>query len=462
MNLAATLTLRRCVGYGAAMDVRGERELQRLAREVLNAVDADQAEVVVNSGTSALTRFANNYVHQNVQETDLSVSVRAVIGTKIGIASSDVVTPEGLRDAARRAVELARLQSPNADFRSLPGPTPGQRVNSFVERTANFTPDQRAEVVRQICEASQRAGLVAAGAFRTQTSETAVINSLGVWAYHADTTADINTVVMGETSSGHAERLTLDAGEIDGSELAREAIEKCQRGADPQALEPGVYDVILEEYAVADIMDYFSYLAFGAQAFLERRSFMSGRLGERVMGENISIWDDGVSLQGIPAPFDAEGVARQRVDLIVNGQARDVVWDSYYGGMADHETTGHALPAGYTYGPMPFNMFLGTGDATKDEMIAATERGVWVSRFWYTRPVHPLNVVLTGMTRDGTFLIEAGKIVGPVKNLRFTQSYLEAMNNVEMIGRESRLLPSYWRVPALRIGGWNFTGATEF
>jgi len=158
-------------------------------------------------------------------------------------------------------------------------------------------------------------------------------------------------------------------------------------------------------------------------------------------------------------------VARQRVDFVVDGVARGVVWDSYYGGIAGEASTGHALPAGSTIGPLPGNLFLKPGDATKEEMVASTRRGVWVSRFWYTRPVRPLDVVITGMTRDGTFLIEDGKIVGPVRNLRFTQSYTEAMNHVEMIGRETRLLPSLagtCRVPALKIGAWEFTGATEF
>jgi predicted Zn-dependent protease len=246
--------------------------------------------------------------------------------------------------------------------------------------------------------------------------------------------------------------------------LAAEAIERCAQGANPRPLEPGAYDVILREYAVMDILDYFAYLAFGCQPYLEKRSFMSGRLGERVMGENISIWDDGLATDGVPEPFDAEGVARQRVDFVKNGVAGDVAWDSYYGGIGGHASTGHALPAGNTAGAIPSNLFLAPGEASLDDMVASTERGVLVSRFWYTRAVHPLTVVMTGMTRDGTFLIENGKVTAPVSNLRFTQSYLEAMNHVDMIGRETRLLlmdiAGCCRVPALKIKGWNFTGAT--
>jgi PmbA protein len=442
------------------MALRGEREVQRLARDVLSMVQADQAEVLIYGGTSALTRFANNYIHQNVQETSAGVRVRAVLGSKIGVAGTDALTPEGLRGVAERAVALARLQQENEDFRSLPSPSKVEQVDARLPRTAECSPERRAAVVSAVTSAAKASSLVAAGAFRTGESEMAVMNSLGVWAYHSDASADVNTVVMGETSSGYAERWTLDVDEIDGDALAAEAIDKCRRGTDPHALEPGQYDVILEEYAVADLMDYFAYLGFGAQAFIEQRSFMSGRLGERVMGENISIWDDGLSPLSVPSPFDAEGVGRRRVDFIEKGVARDVVWDSYYGGIAGHDSTGHALPAGETFGPIAGNMFLATGDATKEEMLASTQRGIWMSRFWYTRPVHPLTVLLTGMTRDGTFLIEDGKIVAPVQNLRFTQSYLEAMNQVEMIGRESRLLGSFGgacRVPALKVRNWNFT-----
>jgi predicted Zn-dependent protease len=442
------------------MDLRGERELGRIGRMVLDAVDADQAEVLLNNGTSALTRFANNYIHQNVEETSLSVTVRAVIGKKIGVASTDVTTDEGFKAAAQRAVAIAKLQADNPDFASLPSPTKITPVEAWNETTAAFSPEDRARVVEQICSAATNARLVAAGAFRTSRGELAVLNSLGVSAYHRIATADINTVVMGETSSGWSQRMTLDASEIDGALMAAEAIEKAQGGANPGQLEPGEYDVILEEDAVADILDYFAYLSLGAQAYVDKRSFMSGRIGERVMGENISIWDDGLSLAGVPAPFDYEGVAKQAVDFVVDGVAKGVVWDSYYGNIENQASTGHALPAGNTMGPIPGNLFMNTGDATKAEMIAATKRGVLVSRFWYTRSVHPLTVVMTGMTRDGTFLIEDGKISRPVANLRFTQSYLEAMNNVEMIGRDSRLMPmemgAACRVPALKIRGWNF------
>jgi predicted Zn-dependent protease len=317
--------------------------------------------------------------------------------------------------------------------------------------------------VSAICGEAASAGLVAAGAFRTGEHEVAVFNTKGVAAYECGASADVNTVIMGDASSGHAERWTLDVNEIDGDALAAEAIDKAQRSINAHHLEPGEYDVILEEYAVADLMDYFSYLSFSGQAVLEQRSFMAGRIGEKVMGENVSIWDDGTSMLTLPSTFDAEGVARQRVDFIQNGIARGVAWDSYTASQVGTTSTGHALPAGETFGPVPGNMFMATGDATKDEMLASTKRGIWVSRFWYTRPVHPMTVVMTGMTRDGTFLIEDGKIVAPVHNLRFTQSYLEAMNNVESIGREARLLSGFGTVctvPALKVRDWNFTGAT--
>jgi PmbA protein len=444
----------------------GEQELKNLADRALSMSTAEQTEVLIFAPHSALTRFANNYIHQNVEQEDLDIRVRAIVDKKIGVASSNDLSDEGLRNVVGKAIELARHQRANPDFVSLPGPKPVRHVDAYVERTARTGPEERAAVVGQICDAASRAGLTAAGAFRTAVAEVAVANSLGVFAYSSDTLADINTVIMSDTGSGHAERVSLDVGDIDGEAVAKEAIDKALRNVKQIEVPPGEYDVVFQEYAVADILDFFAYLSFGAQAYQEKRSFMAGRLGEKVMGENITLWDDGLASDTVPNAFDFEGVPKQRVTFVDKGIARDVVWDSYCAGKEKgRESTGHALPAGNTFGPVPSNMYLAPGDATLDDMVASTKRGVWVSRFWYTRPVHPLNVVVTGMTRDGTFLIEDGKITAPVRNLRFTQSYLDAMNNVEAIGKKTMLcqaIAGVSRVPALKIRGWSFTGVSQY
>lgn len=446
----------------------GEPEVKRIARAVLGASRADQTEVEVFANDSALTRFANNYIHQNVEQSDVDVRVRAVIGQKIGVASTNEVSDDALARVAARAYELARHQRENEDFRSLPRPQPIPHTDAFVERTARCGPEERAAVVGQICDASARAALTAAGAYHTTAQEFAVANSLGVWAYHRQTQADINTVVMSETSSGYAARASKDAADIDGEAVAREAVDVALRGVNPRTVEPGEYEVLLSPYAAVDLLDFLSYLSFSALPFIEKRSFMSGRIGEKVMGDNISIWDDALSPDTIEEPFDYEGVPKQRVDLIDHGVARGVVWDSYLAGKqgGDAHSTGHALPAGVTFGPIPMNMFLAAGDATPDDMVRSIRRGLLVTRFWYTRTVHPLNVVVTGMTRDGTFLVEDGRIVGPVRNMRFTQGYVEALNHVDAIGRDAMLLlgdigGGVRRIPALKVAKWNFTGVSE-
>ncbi len=446
----------------------GESEVRRVVDTVLNASRADQTEVEVFSNDSALTRFANNYIHQNVEHIDVDVRVRAVIGQKIGIASSNEISEEALVRLAQRAVELAQHQRENEDFRSLPRPAPVGKVNSYVEATARCGPEERASVVGQICEASSRAGLTAAGAFHTTAQELALANSFGVFAYGTETQADVNTVVMSETSSGYAARVSKDIADIDGADIAREAVDGAVRGVHPITVDPGEYEVILAPYAVCDMLDFFSYLSFGALAFMEKRSFMAGRIGERIMGENISIWDDGFDERGLPAAFDYEGVPKQRVDFIENGVAKGVCWDTYYANKTggDQRSTGHALPAGATIGPLPLHLFMAPGDASVDDMIKDVKRGIWVSRFWYTRTVHPLNVVTTGMTRDGTFLIEDGKIVGPVRDLRFTQGYVEALNDVDAVGKDLTLVlgdvgGGARLVPSLKIAKWNFTGVKE-
>jgi PmbA protein len=274
-------------------------------------------------------------------------------------------------------------------------------------------------------------------------------------------------VAMSGSSTGYAAGLVSDFARLDFEALAREAVDKCLRSRNPRALEPGVYTVILEPYATQDLVQMMAYTGLGATALQEGRSFMSGKIGQRLVDPRISIWDDGLDADGIPIPFDAEGVPKERVDLLKDGIACGVVYDSYRAGKEGRASTGHALPIAAPFGPLPLNTFFSTGEASLEEMIGSTERGIYVTRFHYTRPVEPTQVVVTGMTRDGTFLVENGEIAYPVKNLRFTQGYVEALNSVEAIGPERRLLMGMLHigaesVPALKLSRFNFTGATEF
>ncbi len=445
----------------------GQKRIQEITDRILAGSPADQTEVVILAGDSALTRFANSTIHQNVAETDAEVRIRVVLGRKVGVATTNNLTDEALTRTLDTALTIARLQPENPDFQSLPGPQPIPEVTAWSEATAACTPEQRAKGAGTICLLAREAGVTASGALTTAVFEVAVANSLGVFAHFATTYADLNTVIMSDTSAGYAAALALDVNDLDFEALGREAVDRCRRGQNPRSLEPGEYTVILEPYAVQDLVQMMSWTGFGAVPFQEGRSFMSGRLGQQIVDPRISIWDDGLDPAGIPLPFDFEGVPKQRVDLIERGVARGVVYDSYRAGKEGKASTGHALPAPNAWGPFPLNIFFSPGDSSVEEMIANTERGIYITRFWYTRPVEPKQVIITGMTRDGTFLIENGEIAYPVKNLRFTQSYLEALNHVAAIGREPRLLIGMGdigrdSVPALKLDRFTFTGATEF
>ncbi|MFP3904019.1 MAG: metallopeptidase TldD-related protein, partial [Armatimonadota bacterium] len=256
--------------------------------------------------------------------------------------------------------------------------------------------------------------------------------------------------------------IAADVRDIDASQIAQTAADKCTQSAGPQEIEPGQYDVILEPEAVADMVQFLGWTTFNALACQEGRSPFSGRMGEQVCGENITITDDGLDPRGQQLAFDFEGVPKQALTLIDAGIAANVVYDSYTAGREEgRQSTGHALPAPNTWGPMPINQFVQTGDATVEEMIAEIDRGLLVTRFHYTNVVSPKQSVLTGMTRDGTFMIEDGEIVGGIKNLRFTESILQAFSRVEAIGAEGKLCGRVW-APAMLIRDFNFSGATEF
>ncbi len=445
----------------------GESRLAEIAQQVLREAKADQTEVMVAGTDSHLTRFAVNTIHQNVSETDVAVRVRSILGRKTGVASGNELSEAALRKLVRSAETVASFQEANPEFGSLPGPKPAQKVDAFVGRTAEYAPVERARGVEKILKMSRKNHLDAAGAFSTEANETYIANSLGVSAYHRGTVASILTVIMGQNSSGYATAASIDVANLDPESVGRIAVEKALSSKNPTPIEPGEYTVILEAAAVGDMLFFLGWMGLGALAVQEGRSFMNGKFGERITGENVTIWDDGADPRGLPLPFDFEGVPKQKVTLIEKGVAKNVVYDSFTAGRDKGKvSTGHSLPAPNTAGPIPLNLFMAPGKATKEEMLASTKRGIWVTRFHYTNILHPVQTILTGMTRDGTYLIEDGKIVRPLRNLRFTQSILEAFSNIEALGKDLVLLKDEWNsvgtcAPAAKIRNFRFTGTTD-
>jgi len=434
----------------------GESQCFDLVKAALAACECDQAEVMLHSARSSLTRFAESRIHQNVAEANALLSVRAIVGKRIGCARTNQLTQDEVRGAARRALELARVAAEDADFVSLPGPQPMPSVKGYSEATAASTPEQRAETARDIAEVAGEDRCTASGSISVEAGELAIGNSLGVRVYTPLSQASLVLVVTDDESSGYADWRGVDLAQLDARASAETATQKCVDGRNAEAGSPGDYAVVLEPAAVGELAMFLGYLGLGALSVQEGRSFLTGRLGERVVGESITIWDDGTDSRSLAMPFDWEGQPKRKVMLIENGVARNVVYDSYTANREGKQNTGHALPAPNTHGPLPLNLFLEPGEASVDEMVASMERGILVTRFHYVNVVHEKETVITGMTRDGTFLIEDGKRTKPLKNLRFTQRVVEALSHVEMIGREGKL-EEHAYVPALKIGKFSFT-----
>jgi predicted Zn-dependent protease len=445
----------------------GEARAIETLKRIISMVEAEQAEAIMLGGTSALTRFANSTIHQNVFEKDNVIFLRVAKGKKIGVASSNIIDDEALKNLAARAAEIAESQVPNPDFESFVRSPAAEKVEAFHEETETCSAERRARNVEALIGEADKLNFLAAGSHSTTAREMAFTNSLGTEQYHRYTSVFMNTVVMSPTSSGYADCSCLDIADLDPKRLGEEATKVCADSQEPRELPEGRYDVVLSPYALDELMTWLNYIGFGADPYQEGRSFMSGKLGEAIMGSNVSMWDDGLDTRGLPLPFDFQGVPRQRVDLIKNGVAEGIVYDSLTAHKDGKQSTGHALPPGEEISSMPLNTFVATGGASQEEMIESLDRGLFVRRFHYVNGfLEPRRALFTGMTRDGTFFVENGKIKYPVKNLRFTHSMLDAFSNVEMISKEAKLQVSSWMgasmVPALKIKGFNFSGKTEF
>jgi PmbA protein len=443
-------------------------EARGLLSEALAMSAGERTLAVLEACDESLTRFANNEIHQNVTSRRHTLTVQAVVGRRSGTASTERLDSSALRQVADRALALARL-SPEDEGLPEPAPPvePSQGPAGFVPATAACTPEERATAVGPITVAAAAGGLNAAGALTTGATVLAVANTLGQFAYHADTHSRFTCTVRSADSSGWVDRHRRDWRALEAATLGEVALGKAERSRDPGEVSPGRYTVVLEPAAVAELVSFLAWLGLGAQSVQEGRSFLAGRIGERITGQGVTLVDDAFDPRSLGRPFDHEGTPRRRMTLIEAGVARAVVHDRRTALAAGTESTGHASPPPAVEGPIPYDLVLAPGDRSVDELIASTERGILVTRFWYNRVVDARRTLITGMTRDGTFLIEGGRLTRGLKNLRFNESVLEVLERAEGIGRDAE--PTVFDyvgtcvvAPALKVRDFQFTGVTRF
>jgi PmbA protein len=440
------------------------RDLERIAEKVLKLSDADETEVDVGSSTDALTRFANNTIHQNVAEHTLGISVRAVVEGRTARATTNKTDDESLRRTVEAAITLARNQPKNPDLLPLIGKQKYQKVSRFFSSTAETTPEDRAKAVTRVCKIANKAKQTAAGIFASGESRSVMANSRGLIAPYEQTRAEFSVTILEPNSSGWAKANSPDIRKLDPDELAENAARTAVISREPREIPAGRYTAILSPAAVLDLVGFLFY-DFAATSVLDKRSCLTGRLGKKVFGDNITIWDDAYhSLQSGP-PHDGEGVPRQKVLLVDKGVPKNLVYSRATAKKMKAKPTGHGFSLPNEYGEAPMNLVFSGGDQTTAEMIRTTERGILVTRLWYIREVDAYEKILTGMTRDGTFLIENGKVAGGVRNFRFNESVIEMLSKVDMMGIPVRAAGEEsfeMVVPPMKVRDFHFSEVTKF
>jgi predicted Zn-dependent protease len=445
-------------------------ELLALLRQAVAGSQAGSTEAFLSGETLAVTRWNNNHIHQNLVRENHQVTIRVIDGQRVGLATTNQLDAASLAQAVSRALAHASLQRPNPEAPGMPqpkGPLPAA-TEAYHESTARCAPDERADGAGSVIVAAQQRGLDSAGTFATSVNTRAVVNSEGVAACHSGTKAYIRTIISDGDNTGYADRLAADVRTIDYGDLAAEALAKATLRRTVEDLPPGRHDTVFEAVALSDLLRFLGYLAFGGRAVLEGRSFMGPQRGQQVMSPLVTIWDDGLDQRGLMIPFDAEGTAKRKVTFIENGVVRDVVHDTASASKAGCESTGHAMPFGrWNAGPMPQNMLMATGSGSREGIIRSTRNGVLVTRFHYTHAPEPMRVVATGTTRDGTYLIRDGELVARLRNLRFTESMIDAFGRIDAVSDQARLARDWWStfeswLPVVRIRDFTFTGATTF
>ena len=451
-------------GAVAALHLFSDSELRRIAEKIFKLSDADETEVEIGVISDALTRFANNTIHQNVAEQVLNVTVRTVLDGRTARATTNKTDEDALRRVVAASKALARSRPRNPDLLPMPGPQKYAKAARYFENTAHATPADRARAGARIADMAEKNKQTAAGIFTTGVTQSAIANTKGLFASHRQTRAEFSITILESDSSGWAKANAPDLNSIDPTALAHSASEKSAASRKPGEAAPGKWTVILEPAAVLDLVGFLFY-DFAGTSVADQRSCFNKRMGKRVMGENITLYDDVFHPLQSGLPFDGEGIPRQRVLLVDKGVPRNLVYARATAKRMKAKPTGHGFPLPNDLGEAPMNLVFSGGDSSVDEMVRSTERGVLVTRLWYIREVDPYEKVLTGMTRDGTFLVQNGRVTGGIRNFRFNQSILEMLSNVELLGPAVRAAGEEsfeMVVPPMKVRDFHFSEVTKF
>jgi predicted Zn-dependent protease len=429
----------------------------------------DRAEALVScaQGHSALTRFANSRIHQNIANDEHHVRLRVVVeGGRSAQATTTRLDQDGLERLVEGALSAALLRPADPDFPGLAQPAPLAAVDHFDVATAVADPDARAEVVAAFVAAG--AGLEAAGYCSTEHDVHALCSTSGLRQTSRSTMAQVDGIHRaparsGPPTDGYGQITSTRLADLDGGRVGAVAAQKARAGAEPVGLDPGSYEVVLEPKAVAAVLLFPAWLGFNGKAYAEGTSFV--HLGEQQLDERIDLWDDATDPRSLGRSYDAEGTPKRRLDLVRAGVTTGLAHDRRSARLAGVEPTGSSIGS-EAFGGYPGDLFLAGGDESLEQLVAGVSRGLLVTDLWYNRILDPKTQVVTGLTRNGLFLIEDGEVTRPVQNLRYTQSIVGALapGHVLGLGDDAQLVSNEGgvvHVPSLRLAAWSFTGNAQ-
>ncbi len=447
------------------MRTNSKADIQNISQKIIDLAGKINIEVMIWKNTSSLTRYADNYIHQNVSDTSYQILMRPIIGKKTATATTNMIDDDSLKETLHTAIETTKLQKNNDKLLPLPGPQHYKELNNYSVSTDRYSAMQRADGVSKAITICKKNGLDGAGIFSTNTTEAAIANSEGLFGYDISSRADFSITAMKGAESGWREIIKRDVTKIDTEEAARIACEKALKSAYPEALKPGKYTVIMEPAAVAEFIMFLLWKGFNGMDYLEGTTFLTDGLNKKVFSDKFSIYEDPFNPEIGSQPFDYEGMPVEPVILVKKGIPRNFLTNRWIAKETKVKNNGHGIPLP-RQGAYPFAMRIENGDSSVEQMIKNTKNGVLVTHFHYSNLIDPIELLTTGMTRDGFFLIENGEISNPLKNMRFTESVINVFSNIVEIGKTSEFASGFFGggflVPAMKIENFNFSSGTEF